>query len=126
MMGVGLSSSRQQISHLYCLQVLFLCGASSCSSSSLCLLYLSKVCCMPSNSLNTTSSGWRSCSNHRSRLGPWRSHWLGNKVGAGGSGAGVLLFGSLSLGRAETCVMGVNKGCRSPDLRVWVMVWEVL
>ena len=126
MTGVGLLSSCQWISRLYCLRVLFFFEASSCSGSSLCLLYLPKVCCVPSNSLNTTSSRWRSCSNHQSMLGPWRSHWLSNKAGASGSGVGMLLFGSLSSGRAETWVIGANEGCGSPNLRAWVMFWEGL
>ena len=40
-----------------------------------------------------------------------------------GSGAEVSLLGSLSLRRAETCVTGVSKGSRLPNLRVWAMVW---
>ena len=125
-MGVGLSSSCQWISCLYCLWVLFFFGASSCSSSSPSLLHFSKICCIPLKGHRTTSSGWRSVSNHLSRLGPQMSHWPGNKSYTGGSGVGVLLLGSLSLGRAKICVMGVNEGCRSPNWRMWVMVWEGL
>ena len=116
--GAGLSSSCLQILHLYCLRVLFFLGASSCSGSSLCLLYFPKVCPILSNSLRTTGSGCRSASNHLCRLAPWRSRWPGKSSGAGGSGAGVLSLGSLSLGRADICVMGVNEGCRLPNRRV--------
>ena len=118
MMGAGLSSSHWWISRLYCLRVLFFCGASSCSSSSLCLLYFPKICSALSNGLRTTGSRCGSASNHLSRLAPWRSHWLGKSSGVGGSGVGVSSLGSLSLGRADICVMGVKEGCRSPNWRV--------
>ena len=121
-MEAGLSSSRRRISYLYCLQVLFFHEASSCSSFSLCPLYFPKVCPILSNGLSTTGSGWRSASNHLSRLSPWRSHWPGKSSGAGGSGAGVLSLGSLLLGIAEICVTGVSKGSRLPNLRAWVTV----
>ena len=124
--GVGLSSSHWWISCLYCLQVLFLHGASSCSSSSLSLLYFPKICYIPSKGHRTTGLGWRSVSNHLSRLGPQRSCWLGNKSCTGGSGVGVSLLGSLFSGRAETWVMGVNEGYRSPNRRVCAMVWKGL
>ena len=123
MMGAGLSSSHWWISHLYCLWVLFLCEASSCSGSSLCLLNLPKIGPIPSKGLNTTGSGCGLASNHLSRLALWRSHWLGNKSTTSGSGVGVLSLGSLSLGRAETCVTGMSKGSRLPNLRAWAMVW---
>ena len=124
--GAGLSSSCWQISHLYCLWVLFFHGASSYSSSSLSLLYFSKICPVPLKSLSTTGLGRRSTSNHLSRLFPWRSHWPGKSSGAGGSGAGVLSLGSLSSERAEICVMWVKEGYRLPNWRVWAMVWEGL
>ena len=118
MTGAGLLSSHLRISRLYCLQVLFFLGASSCSGFSLCLLYFPKVHPILLNSLRTTGSGCRSASNHLSRLAPWRSHWPGKSSGAGGLGAGVSSLGSLSSGRVDICVMGVNEGCRSPNRRV--------
>ena len=121
-MGAGLSSSHWQISCLYCLRVLFLRGASSCSGSSLCLLYFPKIYLVLLNGLNTTRLRWRSASNHLSKLFPQRSCWLGKSSGAGGSGAGVLSLGSLSSGIAEICVTGVSKGSRLPNLRAWVTV----
>ena len=93
---------------------------------SLSLWYLPKVHCILSKGCRPTGLEWRSVSNHLSRLDPQRSHWPGNKSHTGGSGVGVSLFGSLSSERAKTCVMGVNKGCGSPDLRAWVMVWNGL
>ena len=85
---------------------------------SFCLLYLPKICSIPLNGLRTTGSRCGSASNHLSRLAPWRSHWPGKSSGAGGSGMGVLSLESLSSGRADICVMGVNEGCRSPNQRV--------
>ena len=126
MMGVRLLSSHWWILCLYCLWVLLLLGASSCSDSSLCLLNLPKICPIPSKGLNTTGLGWRSASNHLSRLSSWRSRWLCKSSYASGSGAGVSSLGFLSLGRAKIWVMGVNEGCRLPNQRVWVMVWEGL
>ena len=38
----------------------------------------------------------------------------------------VSLLESLTSRRAETCVVGIKEGCRSPNQRVWVMVWEEL
>ena len=122
MMGAGLSSSHWWILCLYCLQVLFLHGASSCSSSSLCLLYFPKIHPVLSKGLNTTGLGWRSASNHLSRLSPQRSRWPGKSSGAGGSGAGVLSLGSLSSGIAEICVTGVSTGSRLPNLRAWATI----
>ena len=122
MTGAGLLSSCLLILCLYCLQVPFFCGASFCSGSSLCLLYFPKIHPVSSNDLNTTRSGWRSASNHLSRLSPWRRHWPGKSSGAGGSGVGVSLLGSLSLGIAKICVTGVSKDSRLPNLRVWVTV----